>query len=275
MKGSELVFNQRAIELKRKLAAGEFSPGIWVSLPSPTACEIIAGAGLDWIVVDGEHCPFNPETLQHMLMAFKGSQTVPLIRVPWNDQVMIKQALDMGWDGVVIPQVNSVEDARRAVAACRYPPAGNRGFGPFRASNYYRDGDEYVRLADDSVICMIQIENVTGAEQIDEIVRVQGVDWIFFGLCDMSPSAGRFLDLENPEIWKAVRKIIAAAQDAGIPTGNPIGKPVRSVEDIEEMMGLGCQLIVLGSDYDMLKHALDKAVEAFHEAAGRMGPNRG
>ena len=91
----------------------------------------------------------------------------------------------------------------------------------------------------------------------------------------MSPSAGRFLDLENPEIWKAVRKIIAAAQDAGIPTGNPIGKAVRGVEDIEEMMGLGCQLIVLGSDYDMLKHALDKAVEAFHEAAGKMGPNRG
>ncbi len=93
------MFNKRAINLKKKLAAGEFSPGIWISLPSPTACEVIAGVGFNWIVVAAEHSPFNPETLQHILMTFKGSDTVPLIRIPWNDPVMIKQVLDMSWDG--------------------------------------------------------------------------------------------------------------------------------------------------------------------------------
>ena len=96
-----------------------------------------------WVVVDAEHSPFNPETLHHMLLAFKGSPTVPLIRVPWNDHVVIKQALDMGWDGVLIPQVNTVEEVKRAVEACRYPPQGRRGFGPRRAGNYYRDQAEY------------------------------------------------------------------------------------------------------------------------------------
>src|SRR3989304_4928369 len=130
------MFNRRAINLKKKLASGGMSSGLWISLPCPTACEVIADAGLDWVVVDAEHSPFNPETLQHMLMAFSGRTTVPLIRVPWNDEVMIKQALDMGWEGVLIPQVNTVDDARRAVAACRYPPMGKRGFGPRRAGNY-------------------------------------------------------------------------------------------------------------------------------------------
>ena len=252
--------DKRAIELKKKLAAGGFGSGIWVRMPSPTACEIIARAGLDWIVVDGEHCPFNPETLHHMLMAFNGSQTVPLIRVPWNDHVMIKQVLDMGWDGVIIPQVNSAEEARRAVAACRYPPVGSRGYGPFRASNYDRDQDEYARLANDSVICVIQIEHVSGAEEIDETVRVPGIDWIFVGRCDMSPSAGRFLDLENPELWKAVRKIFKAARAAGIPTGNAISGP----ENIKRAISLGCQLIVLGVDHEYLRDGLDSAVQAFN-----------
>lgn len=136
------MISRRAINLKKKLAAGGISPGIWVSLQSATTCEVIATAGFDWIIADAEHASFNPETLQHMLMAFKGTDTVPIIRVAWNDAVMIKQVLDMGWDGVLVPQTNTVEEAKRAVSACRYPPFGNRGFGPRRAGNYYLEQDE-------------------------------------------------------------------------------------------------------------------------------------
>ena len=144
MRGSRDI--TKMINLKKKLAEGYISPGMWVSAPSPTICEIVADVGVDWILVDAEHSPFNPETLHHMLMAFKGSDTVPIIRVPWNDHVVIKQVLDMGWDGILIPQVNTLEDVRQAVKACRYPPQGQRGFGPRRAGNYYRDQIEYTRL---------------------------------------------------------------------------------------------------------------------------------
>jgi len=262
------MFNKRAINLKKKLAAGEFSPGIWVSLPSPTACEVIAGVGFDWILVDAEHSPFNPETLQYMLMAFKGSDTVPIIRVPWNDQVMIKQVLDMGWDGVLVPQVNSVDEAQRAVSACRYPPVGKRGFGPRRAGNYYKDQDEYVKLANDSVICAIQIESVSGADQIDEIVCVPGIDWILVGIYDMSGSLGRFCDLDEPELWKAIRRIFSAAQAAKIPVGNAFS----GVDNIKKSVDLGCQLIFLGEDTGFLKETADNALRAFQEVITLISP---
>ena len=259
------MFNRRAIDLKKKLAAGEFSPGIWISLPSPSACEVIAGAGFDWIIVDTEHSPFNPETLQHILMAFKGSSTVPVVRVAWNDQVMIKQALDMGWDGVLVPQTNTADEARCAVGACRYPPVGRRGFGPRRAGNYYRDQDEYVRLADDSVICAVQIEDVSAAEQMDEITRVPGIDWIFVGPYDMSGSAGRLGDINGPETRQAIRKVFDASQAAGIPCGNALS----GVENIEKVLASGCQLVVLGEDTAYLKEAVDNALKVFREAVNK------
>lgn len=262
------MFNRRAINLKKKLADGGISPGIWVSLPSPTACEVIADAGLDWIVVDAEHSPFNPETLQHMLMAFSGKTTVPLIRVPWNDAVIIKQMLDMGWDGVLVPQVNTVEQTKQAVAACRYPPAGKRGFGPRRAANYDRDLDEYVQFANQSVICIIQIEDVAGAEQIDEIVHVLGLDWIFVGPCDMSGTTKRFLDMDNQEIWKAIRKILDTARKAGIPAGNAFW----GVEAIQKTLEWGCPLVVLGEDTSFLKDGVDKVMKAFQKVIGGERP---
>ena len=254
--------NERAIDLKKKLAAGKFSPGMWISLPSPTACEVIAGTGFDWIIVDAEHSPFNPETLQYMLMAFKGSDTVPIIRVPWNDHVVIKQVLDMGWDGVLVPMVNSAEEALRAVSACRYPPVGIRGFGPRRAGNYWRDQDEYVRMANDSVICAIQIESIPGADQADQIVRVSGIDWIMVGPCDMSGSLERFLDLGNPRLQKAVQRVFDVAHAAGIPTGDAFG----GVQDIRKAVDLGCQLIGLGEDTRLLKDGADNLLKVFREA---------
>jgi len=182
---------------------------------------------------------------------------------------MIKQALDMGWDGVVVPQVNSVQDARRAVSACRYPPRGRRGFGPLRASNYHRDEDKYVKYANDSVICTIQIENVSAVDEIEEIVRIPGIDWIIVGPCDMSGTTGRFLDLDDPELLKAIQKIFDVAQAAGIPTGNG----VTGVENIERQLDLNYQLVHLGEDITYLKESADKALKTFHNTIKRSNLN--
>lgn len=261
------MFNRRALNLKQELSERVISPGLWVSLPSPTACEIIADARLDWIIVDGEHSPFNPETLQHMLMAFRGSDTVPLIRVPWNDHVVIKQMLDLGFDGVVVPHTNTPEEASRAVSACRYPPVGKRGFGPRRTGNYYRDQDEYVRLANDSVICAIQLEDVAAADRIEDIVHVPGVDWVLVGPWDMSGTTQSFGDTESDEVQNAVRRVFEVAQAAGRPAGNGY----CGVNHIEKALELGCQLVILGEDAGCLKQAVDGAVGTFREAINNSG----
>ena len=255
------MFDRRAINLKKRLREGAVTSGLWVSLPCPASCEVVAGSGLDWIVVDAEHTAMSAEMLHHMLMAFKGSETVPLIRVPWNDHVRIKQVLDMGWDGVVVPQVNSAEDAERAVSACRYPPVGTRGFGPRRAGNYYRDQDEYVSLANESVICVTQIEDMRGAECIDEIMSMPGIDWIFVGSCDMSGTCGDFCNPDSPAVLSAIEKIFGAARAAGIPAGNCGG-----ADSVGKSRRFGCQLCVVGEDTLFLKSGVDNAVAAFEEA---------
>jgi 2-dehydro-3-deoxyglucarate aldolase len=253
------MVNKRSLNLKKKLLNGGISPGIWVTLPCPASCEIIADIGFDWVMVDAEHDPFNPETLLHMAMAFKGSDTVLLIRIPEKTESFVKQVLDMGWDGVVFPQTNTLADARRVVSLCKYPPMGSRGYGPSRAGNYGKDENEYVELANDSVICVIQIENVSGAAQIDEIVQVPGIDWIMVGPNDMSHSAGRFRDRKNPVLVDALSKIRNAAKAAGIPFTMGGG----DTADMDKVIDMGCPLVFLGKDTDYLQAAANNALEMF------------
>jgi 2-keto-3-deoxy-L-rhamnonate aldolase RhmA len=257
----EAALSKRTDRIRQKLATGEACSGTWMALASPMAAEIIADAGFDFVVVDAEHNPFDPETLLHMLLAFRGSDTVPMIRVPWNDPIMIKQVLDMGFEGLVVPQTNTADDARQAVRACRYPPIGCRGFGPMRPGGYFRDGGEYVRSANDSIILAIQIENVSGAHEISDIVSVPGIDWILVGLYDMSASVGEWCNIEHPELWKACQKIMDAAHEGGIPAGIPLGGP----DKIQKTLDLGSKLVFIGQDCAYLQSSVDHAVKTFRD----------
>ena len=252
------MLTTRALELKQRLAAGETTCGMWVGLPSPVICEIVAGAGFDWIVVDAEHAPFNPETLMYAAMAFKGCKTVPIVRVPANDETITKLVLDLGWEGIVVPRVDTADEARRAVGACLYPPLGNRGYGPRRASSYYRNADGYVKMANDSVICAIQAESITAVRNIEEIVRVHGISWVIVGPNDLSGTVGVFRDHEDPELLEAISTVLRTAQAAGIPCGN-------AVAELRESLKMGCQLVFLGEDLNYLREATDEAVADFRQ----------
>lgn len=256
----------RARDLKQRLREGDTASGMWLTIASPVVCEIAADAGLDWAIVDAEHMPYNPETLLAILLAFRGSPTVPLVRLPWNDAVMVKQALDMGWEGVVLPQTNTPEETERAVRACRYPPAGERGFGPRRASGYFRHTAAYAAAANAGVICAVQLEDYRSAECIEGICRVPGLDWILLGPTDMSGSLGRLLDLESEELWRHLRRIYEVARAAGVPTGSPWNSPAR----LAEAVALGCQLLFLGDDTSLLRDAIDGAVAAYRAFAARV-----
>ena len=260
------MIDKKVMNLKKKMAEGGTCSGIWLGIPSPTVCEIIADTGVDFVLADFEHSPFNVETQQHMLMAFKGSHTVPIVRVPWNDHVLIKQALDLGWGGVLIPQVNTPEEVKEAVDGCMYPPLGKRGWGPRRAANYGRDEGEWKEIGNDSVICIIQIESVAAADKIDEMLKVPGFDWLMVGRMDMAGSIGKTAQNNHPDVWDAVKKIFSAASAAGIPHGNAVQGDDE--ETIQKQLDLGCKIIMLGEDCSYIQEAVDNSVKVYKKVCG-------
>lgn len=256
-----MSLSQRALNLKKRIAAGDVVRGLWVHLPSSSSFEVIAEGGFDWILVDAEHAAFSPDTLLHMLMAVKRTETVPVVRVAANDASLVKQVLDLGYDGVVLPGIASLEDVKLAVSACRYPPIGNRGFGPVRASGY-GDQKAYAQTANDAIICCVQIEDIAAVDEIDEIVKVPGLDWIMTGPNDMSGSAGCFLETHNPKVQNALDKIAEAAQKASLPL-------VESCFDLEAMQQAlkdGIQVLLIGQDVLFLQQAMDNAIKMLDQA---------
>ena len=176
------------ISVKEKLAAGEPSIGTWSSSGDPTVVEVLARTGLDWINLDFEHNPIDVSTAIHCLRAMGGTGKAPFARIPWNDPVWIKRVLDIGFLGVVVPDVKSPDDARRAVAAARYRPEGVRGIGSARGMLVY--GDDYYDKANDMVTVVCMIEDVEAVAKIDDILAVPGVDVAFIGPNDLANTLG-------------------------------------------------------------------------------------
>ena len=202
----------RGLALKERLKAGAVAYGAWLSIADPVVAEIMAGAGLDYVMIDTEHAPWSLERLQTALMAFRGVETVPIVRVPWNDQVHVKQALDVGAEGILAPMVRTLAEAKALVAACRYPPDGIRGFGPRRASDYGRDIEGYMALANSSTIIIPQIEDVRTVDEIEAILDLPGVDALCIGPNDLSGSAGLLRQHDHPVVKGAIDRILAAAK---------------------------------------------------------------
>ena len=167
--------------LLSKLREGKPTIGSWVALSDPYCVEVMANAGYDWLIIDTEHCPIGPESLRNILIAMGQSPTAAIVRLMNNHPDYFKTALDLGAAGVMVPGIETVEDARRAVAASRYPPAGTRGCGPVRASNYFKHFDRYMESANEDVLVILQIETAEALSQLNAIMAVPGVDGVFVG----------------------------------------------------------------------------------------------
>lgn len=223
----------------------------------------MTGCGFDWLLIDAEHSPFTLDSLLPVLMAFNGRETVPLARVPRNDQVVIKQFLDLGVEGILVPMVNSPEEALHAVAACKYPPVGNRGFGPRRAADYGRASAAYIQTANESVLVLIQIEHITAVGQVEQILAVPGLDAVLLGPMDLSASMGRLGQIEHPEVQAAIDKVIAAARKAGLPVGVPMA---ADAEMLMKWAARGCNLFITGEQDGLLRRAAESALATFKRA---------
>lgn len=250
----------KSLSLKKRLHAGELTFGAWLSFSDMAVAEIMAGVGFDWVLIDTEHAPFTLESLACVLMAFDNRQTVPIVRVPWNDHVVIKQVLDLGAGGILIPYVCSVEEARHAVAACKYPPDGIRGFGPRRASDYYRETNEYIRLANEALIVAIQIEHGNGVKVARRILEVPGIDVVLLGLMDLSASLGLLGQLDHPRVVQAVEQVIAEAHRARVPVGIPIDAPP---DVLSQWVVKGCEFVVVGEDHSFLRRTAEETFAQF------------
>lgn len=257
------MYYERSLALKRRLRAGETTFGAWVSFQDPGAAEIMAGTGYDWVFIDTEHSPFSLESLQHVLMAFSGRATVPIVRVPWNDRIRIKQVLDLGAEGILVPMVSSIREAQEAVAACKYPPEGNRGFGPRRASDYYRDPEEYIRAANDGIIVVLQIEHEDGVRQVKEILDAPGIDVVCLGPMDLSGSMGILGQVDHPRVVAAIERVMAAAKDRGLPVCVPME---TSLETQIAWTRKGAGFVVAGEDHGLLRRAAAAALKQYRNA---------
>lgn len=193
--------------MKEKWARGEVTYGGWLSIPSSFSAEVMAHQGFDWVCIDMQHGVVDYQVAVAMLQAIGATETIPIVRVPWNEPGIIGKVLDAGAMGVIIPMVNSVEEARAAVSACRYYPDGARSYGPTRAAYYA--GADYFANANREIACIPMIETKQAVERLDDILAVPGIDAVYVGPADLSITLGLPPGMNNGGAFEEARVLIA------------------------------------------------------------------
>lgn len=242
--------------------------GSWLQIgPYPAVAEILANAGYDWLGVDCEHSDIDVEGFTALARGMHGRGALPLARVRENDTLAIRQVLDAGAQGIIVPLVNTAEEAK-AVAAAKYPPQGVRGFCFSRMNNYGTNFDEYARTANENIAVVVMIESKQAVDNIDSILEVDGVDGVFIGPYDMSGSYGLIGQTSHPVIQEACKKVVMACRKHGKSAGLHLVNPTP--EAISKTIQDGFTFIALGVDMVFLNQAADTALNmARHKASQR------
>ncbi len=244
---------------KRNLLAGKRLIGLWSSLGSPITMEVLGLAGFDWLLLDGEHSPNDPLTFVPQLMALKDSASAPVARPSSNDTVELKRLLDIGFYNFLIPFVETPEQARRAVAATRYPPQGVRGVSVSQRGNRYGTVPDYLKGINSEICVLVQIESRQGMSNIRDIAKVEGVDGIFVGPSDLAAAFGHLGNPKHPEVQEAIAKLFAEAKACGKPSG--ILTPVE--EDARRYLEWGASFVAVGSDLGLFRNATQALRDRF------------
>lgn len=236
-------------QFRQQLRTGTRLIGCWASLTSPITTEILGLAGFDWLLLDGEHAPNDLQSFVSQLMALKDSPSAPVVRPQWNDAVLIKRLLDIGFYNFLIPYVESADEARRAVEATRYPPQGIRGVSVSMRNNRYGTVPDYQRVINDNIAVIVQIESRTAVNAVPGICAVDGVDAVFIGPSDLAANYGHMGQPTHPDVQAAMRQVIASARAAGTAVG--ILAPVEA--DARRYLDMGATLVAVGSDQGLFR----------------------
>ena len=234
---------------KAAIKNGETVIGCWLSLGDPLATEIAGTAGFDWLLIDGEHTPYDISKMRMQLMALEASDSHAAVRVPVGETWIIKQVLDLGAQTILVPIVETAEQARDLVNACRYPPNGTRGvgYGASRAGGFGQY-ENYGPTADDQICLLIQVETKLGLENLDEILDVDGVDGVFVGPADLSASFGYLGQSSHPEMTKTILDALKRISESGKAAG------ILTTEDkmTQASLEAGARFVAVGSDVSFL-----------------------
>lgn len=245
--------------LRRDLRAGKTLIGCWVSLASPITAEVIGLAGFDWLLLDGEHSPNDAISFVPQLMALMGSVSAPVVRPSCNNEVEIKRLLDVGFHNFLIPFVQSVDEAKRAVAATRYPPQGVRGVSVAQRGNRYGTAVDYFRDINEHITVVVQIESRAGMAAARDIAAVEGVDALFVGPSDLAAALGHLGNAAHPEVQAAIAGLFDSARAAGKPVG--ILAPLES--DARRYLAMGARFVAVGSDLGLFRQATQALIDRF------------
>jgi len=244
---------------KQALREGRAQIGLWASLCSNIAAEVIAGAGFDWILVDTEHAPNELPAVLSQLQALVGGTAAPVVRPAWNDMVLMKRLLDVGVQDFLVPYVQTPEEARAAVAATRYPPQGIRGVAVTHRANRYGRVKDYFQRANDEICLLVQIETRLALQNIEAIAAIEGVDGLFIGPSDLAASLGHLGESGHPEIRAAIEDAFKRIRRAGKAPG--ILAPIEA--DARHWLSLGCVVLAVGSDVALLARSSEALAAKF------------
>jgi 4-hydroxy-2-oxoheptanedioate aldolase len=257
--------------LKNRLSKDLPALNGWLCLPASFSAEVMAAQGWDSLTIDLQHGLIDYQTAVGMLQAISGGQTTPLVRIPWLDPAITMKVLDAGAYGVICPMINSAEETERFVAACRYPPAGIRSFGPLRARVYAGSG--YFQEANRTILAIAMIETRSALEHLDEILSVPGLDGIYVGPSDLSIALGFEPTLDSTEktLLDAIKQIVDAAKAKNLIAGIHTHSPAYA----RRVMDLGYRFVTIGSDVQFLTAKATEILQAMErspESSERPGP---
>jgi 4-hydroxy-2-oxoheptanedioate aldolase len=243
---------------KRALSEARPQIGIWSSLSSPVVAEILAHAGFDWVLLDTEHSPNELPTVQSQLHAMTGGTATPVVRPAWNDMVLVKRYLDIGAQSLLLPYVQTAEEARDAVRYTRYPQAGVRGVaGATRAAGYGRTRD-YLKRAHEELCVLVQVETRKSIANLEGIAEVEGVDGVFIGPNDLSADLGYLGNWQHPEVWKVMEDAAKRIRSKGKAPGILVGEA-----DGRRCLDMGYLFVAVGADTGMLVRGMDALAAKF------------
>lgn len=250
-------------ELRKKLQEGKSVFGTWIMTSGLDTAEILAYAGADFIMIDGEHGSMDLETAGRMVSLIKRTATAPLIRVAWNEMSLIKRGLDTGADGIMVPMVNTKAEAEQVVRFCKYPPTGVRGMGASRAVLFGAGAPEfkdYYAKANEEVLVIVQIEHYTAVENVEEILSVPGIDIAFIGPGDLSMSMGLPGQMNHPDVQEKCRKVVDACNRHHVVPGI-----MTWAGGIQQHLDMGFKLLIGGIDSAILLNGAKALVKEFKD----------
>lgn len=250
-------------KFRKALLEKKVTLGAWMQIGHPAIAEIFARSGFDWICVDLEHGAIDLETMTNIFRTIDGFDCVPVARLPLNDPVWIHRTLDAGARGLIIPMVKTAAEAEKAIVEAKYPPRGARGFGYSRANMHGIDFEEYIKTANDEIAMIMQIEHKDAIANLEEIVKIEGIDGLFVGPLDLSGSMGITGQIDHPDMQAALEKYKKVCQEHNLSAGMHIVRP--DAENIKSSISQGYTQLALGLDNVFL----DETSKAALSAAGK------